>query len=81
MKKTTSKSIVWFCVLNGIGWVWCSYLLAFLGREQIAEGLSKLAITEIIAVVLIYCLKSLFEKRKGFGAVGKKEKEPVVKDL
>lgn len=81
MKKTTSKSIVWVCLINGISWVWCSYLLAFLGREQIAENLSQIAVTEIVAVVLIYCLKSLFEKRKGFGAVGKKEKEPVVKDL
>ncbi|MCC8123356.1 MAG: hypothetical protein LIO58_07435, partial [Oscillospiraceae bacterium] len=42
-------------------WVWCSYLLAYLGRTEIAESLSKVAITEIIGVVLVYCLKSLVE--------------------
>jgi uncharacterized membrane protein len=59
--KTTTKSIVWLCLGNGIAWVWCSYLLAWLGRAEIAESLSKVAITEIIGVVLVYCLKSLFE--------------------
>ena len=47
--------------MNGVAWVWCSYLLAYLGRTQIAESLSKIAITEIIGVIIIYCLKSLFE--------------------
>ena len=61
-KKTeTSKRIVWICLINGFAWVWCSYLLAYLGREQIAETLSQVAITEIIGVVLVYCVKSLFE--------------------
>lgn len=61
MKKTTTKKVVWLCLANGVLWVWCSYLLAYLGRAEIAESLSKVAITEIIGVVLIYCLKSLFE--------------------
>ena len=60
-KRETTKQIVWVCLLNGFAWVWCSYLLAYLGREQIAESLSQVAITEIIGVVLAYCLKSLFE--------------------
>ena len=60
-KRETTKRIVWACLLNGFAWVWCSYLLAYLGREQIAESLSQVAITEIIGVVLVYCLKSLFE--------------------
>ena len=47
--------------MNGVAWVWCSYLLAYLGRTQIAESLSKIAITEIIGVILVYCIKSLFE--------------------
>ena len=71
VKKTTTKCIVWCCLINGIAWVWCSYILAFLGKTDIAEGLSKVAVTEIIGVVLVYCAKSLFEKREGFGAVGK----------
>lgn len=60
-KVPTTKLIVWFCLLNGIGWVWCSYLLAWCGRNAIAESLSQVAITEIIGVVLVYCLKSLAE--------------------
>lgn len=58
---TTTKRVIWLCLGNGISWVWCSYILAYLGRVEIAESLSKVAITEIIGVVLIYCLKSLFE--------------------
>lgn len=61
MKKETSKRVVWACLINGFAWVWCSYILAYIGREQIAETLSQVAITEIISVVLIYCLKALFE--------------------
>lgn len=82
-KATTTKRVVWFCVINGVAWVWSSYLLAYLGRQDIAESLSKTAVSEIIAVVLLYCLKSLFEKREGFGAVGKKEEaaEEVLRDL
>ena len=60
-KSTTTKLVVWACLMNGFAWVWCSYLLAYLGRDQIAESLSKLAITEIVGVVLIYCIKSLTE--------------------
>lgn len=77
-RTPTTKKILWLCLANGILWVWCSYALAFIGmfRENyagasIAESLSSAAITEIIGVVLVYCLKSLFEKRKDFGEVGK----------
>lgn len=60
-KRTTTKLVVWACLINGFAWVWCSYLLAYLGRAEIAESLSKVAITEIIGVVLVYSLKSLME--------------------
>lgn len=78
-KTTTTKRIVWACLINGIGWVWCSYALAFLGRTEIAESLSRTAVTEIIGVVLLYCVKSLFEKRESFGGIGRKEEQ--VTDL
>lgn len=78
MKKTTTKKVVWVCLANGCLWVWCSYLLAYLGRAEIAESLSKVAITEIIGVVLIYCLKSLFENISMNNMwPDKTEKEPV----
>ena len=60
-KKTTSKLIVWACLINGFAWVWCSYLLAYLGRAEIAESLSQVALTEIVAVVLAYAIKSVVE--------------------
>ena len=47
--------------MKAAAWVWCSYLLAYLGREQIAEQLSGKAVTEIIAVILAYAIKSLVE--------------------
>ena len=79
--KTTTKRALWFCLGNGVGWVWCSYILAYLGKESIAEKLSQTAVTEIVGVVALYCLKSLFEKRKGFGAVGKKAAEEPDQEI
>ena len=38
-----------------------SYILAFLGKEQIAETLSSDIATTIVGVMLGYFLKSLFE--------------------
>lgn len=60
-RTETMKAAVWLCLFNGCAWVWCSYLLAYLGREQIAEQLSGKAVTEIIAVILAYAIKSLVE--------------------
>ena len=76
MKTTTSKLITWFCLINGTLWVWCSYFLAYIGRTEIVEHLSSLAISEIMGVVLLYCLKALFEKKDSFGAVGSQKKKP-----
>ena len=74
-KTTTTKRSVWACLINGIGWVWCSYALAFLGRTEIAESLSRTAVTEIIGVGLQYFVKSLFEQRESVGAIGRKEEQ------
>lgn len=59
--QETGKKIVWVILANAIGWIWCSYILAFLGREQIAENLSQVAVTTIIGTFLCYCLKSTVE--------------------
>lgn len=58
-KHETMKMVVWVCLANGFAWVWCSYVLAFLDKMQIAESLSQVAVTQIIGVVLVYA-------RKGF---------------
>lgn len=57
----TMKALVWFCLVNGCGWVWSSYILAYLGREEIAENLSKIALADIVIAILVYALKALFE--------------------
>lgn len=79
-KKTTSKLIVWACLLNGFAWVWCSYLLAYLGRSEIAESLSQVALTEIVAVVLTYSVKSLLENLSKNNTWPDKTKAPVNED-
>lgn len=56
-----TKLVIWVCLVNGIAWVWFSYYLAFKDKTQIAEGLSQVAVTEIIGVVLAYCIKSAVE--------------------
>ena len=60
-KPETMKLVIWVCVVNGFAWVWCSYLLAYLDKTQIAESLSQVAVTEIIGVVLAYAIKSAVE--------------------
>lgn len=60
-KMETTKKVIWVCLINGFAWVWCSYILAYLDKVQIAESLSQVAVTEIIGVVLAYCIKSAVE--------------------
>lgn len=60
-KMETTKKVIWICLANGFAWVWCSYILAYLDHPQIAESLSQVAVTEIIGVVLAYCIKSAVE--------------------
>ena len=61
VRPETTKRVIWVCLLNGIAWVWCSYVLAYMDKVQIAESLSQVAVTEIIGVVLAYCIKSSVE--------------------
>ena len=60
-RTETMKRVIWVCLANGFLWVWCSYLLAYLDRPQIAETLSQVAVTEIIGVVLAYAIKPVVE--------------------
>lgn len=40
------------------------FVLALLGREQIAETMGGLIVTEIVGVFLGYCAKSFFETKE-----------------
>ncbi|MBP3580643.1 MAG: hypothetical protein J6K12_05280 [Clostridia bacterium] len=70
-KKYVTYTKKWLTIIlvNGLIWVYLSYILAFLGREQIAETLSIQAVISIIATMTGYFAKSAFEKKIG------KEKE------
>lgn len=60
-KVETMKKVIWVCLGNGFAWVWCSYVLAYMDKPQIAESLSQVAVTEIVGVVLAYAIKSTVE--------------------
>lgn len=60
-RMETMKKVIWICLINGFAWVWCSYILAWMDKVQIAESLSQVAVTEIIGVVLAYAIKSAVE--------------------
>lgn len=60
-RMETMKKVIWICLINGFAWVWCSYILAWMDKVQIAESLSQVAVTEIIGVVLAYAIKSVVE--------------------
>ncbi len=56
-----TKLAVAVVLINACAWVWCSYILAYLGRFEIAESLSQTAVTAIIGTFVTYAVKSLFE--------------------
>jgi hypothetical protein len=61
-KKTEyTKIIVGWLLLNGTIWTYLSYYLAYLGKEEIAESLSKAVVTEILGVFAAYACKALLE--------------------
>lgn len=56
----TKKAVTIILVVSLID-LQLSYLLAFLGKDQIAESLSSTIATTIIGVMVGYFVKSLFE--------------------
>lgn len=62
MKLTTfTKKAVFAILVVALVDLQLSYILAFLGKEQIAETLSSTIADTIIGVMLGYFLKALFE--------------------
>lgn len=60
-KPEFSKFIVMVLLVNSLIWIYMSYYLAYIGRVEIAETLSKTVVIEILGVMLVYAAKSLFE--------------------
>lgn len=59
--ETTSKQLVWFYSINGVLWIWCSYILAFQGKVQIAETLSSNVCSVIIGQIGFYFITKTVE--------------------
>ena len=72
--ETYMKRITTFIVLNAVGWVWSSYGLAHEGRYEIAQDLSKAAITTILGIFVTYGVKSLTENISKNGYTGRKSR-------
>ena len=53
-----SKWIIRVSLIQGFLMMWVSYGLAFAGRIQIAESLSKVVCLEIVVMILGYYMKS-----------------------
>ena len=60
-KLEFSKIIVAWLLVNGTIWIYLSYALAYLGKTDIAETLSKTVVVEILGVMAVYALKALLE--------------------
>lgn len=66
-KKTFTKIAVAVILANALAWVWCSYFLAFLGLDEIAESLSETAIKIILGTFITYAVKALVENVSKYG--------------
>lgn len=63
-KLTTTKKVLYLVLIMSAIDLQLTYILAFIGREEIAESLAITIVTEVIAVFLGYCCKSFFETRE-----------------
>lgn len=80
-KKTTytKRAMTWILIVSLID-LQLPFVLALLGREQIAETLGGIIVTEIIGVFLVYCLKSFFETREADKNKLEREKRSLFKE-
>lgn len=63
MFETFTKLWVSLLLIAGIADLQLSYLLAYLGREQIAETLSVAVVTEILGVSVAYIIRAHFDTK------------------
>lgn len=60
-KLDTSKILIFILIYIGAVMAGFSYYLAYIGREEIAENLSRAALIELVAPAVMILLKSLVE--------------------
>lgn len=76
-QKTYTKKLVKWVMAISLFDLQLSYLLAFLGRVEIAENLSMTVVTTIIGTVVTYCIKSFKETKEEERLRYEKEKDSV----
>lgn len=62
------KKLLNFIIFNSIGMMWCSYVLAWHGKETIAESLSNTVASSIVAVVIPYLITKTIENVSKYGS-------------
>lgn len=63
-RTTFTKKMVSILISVAVIDLQLTYILAFLGMPETLQETSGKLITEIIGVVLVYCVKSFFETRE-----------------
>lgn len=66
--KEYHKKLLNFIIFNSIGMMWCSYILAWFGKETIAESLSNTVASSIVAVVIPYLITKVIENISKYGS-------------
>ena len=61
------KRLLNFIIINSIGMMWMSYVLAWFDHEEIAESLSNTVATSIVAVVIPYLITKTIENVSKYG--------------
>lgn len=78
------KILTFIVVMHGLTMVTMSYILAFLDKIQIAEGLSQTVVSEIIAPVTIYGITKTVENVSKYNtwvnAIFNKKEEDYIYD-
>lgn len=67
-KPEYHKRMLNFILYNSVGMMWCSYILAWFGKTEIAESLSKTVTTAIVGVTIPYLVTKTVENVSKYGS-------------
>lgn len=76
---TTTKQLIWWFTIHGTIWIYCSYILAFMKRDQIAESLSSNVCTVVIGSLIMYVVSKTIENVFKFNELGGKSNSDALK--
>lgn len=75
------KKLLTFIIINSVLMMWCSYILAWYGKAQIAEALSTTVATTIVGVTIPYLITKVIENVNKYGSrLNKTALEQNIKD-